>query len=293
MKTQWICTWSLIPGEEEYVEKYSSEGEAKIAAVRLIAENFELTPYLDRMRKEEDPDYHEAADYLEKFLSCLSFSEYAENTLPCLSGMVECYSSEEEFNWTYDGLACPFLSARMSHIDGEPGLFVGVCLQNPPKAKTPQITGINIHIVEQINYGTSAYPLMVWNALQEEPQTHEQLIDSIWQQYNTVIERKAVGRHLKLLENLGFPLLHNSEGYYRSGAFREPKADVKYRPSSYPLMILQVLDGTDKTQAEIIRAVQGKYGIKLDRRAVKRNLELLQAFFFCIQKNKDGYSVQK
>ena len=73
MKTQWICTWSLIPGEEEYVEKYSSEGEAKIAAVRLIAENFELTPYLDRMRKEEDPDYHEAADYLEKFLSCLSF----------------------------------------------------------------------------------------------------------------------------------------------------------------------------------------------------------------------------
>jgi hypothetical protein len=108
-----------------------------------------------------------------------------------------------------------------------------------------------------------------------------------------VIERKAVGRHLKLLENLGFSLLHNSEGYYRSGAFREPKADVKYRPSAYPLMILQVLDGTAKTQAEIIRAVQGKYGIKIDRRAVKRNLELLQAFFFRIQKNKDGYSVQK
>ena len=289
MKTQWICTWSLIPGEEEYVEKYSSEGEAKIAAVRLIAENFELTPYLDRMRKEEDPDYHEAADYLEKFLSCLSFSEYAENTLPCLSGMVECYSSEEEFSWTYDGLACPFLSARMSHIDEEPGLFVGVCFQNPPKAKTPQITGINIHIVEQINYGTSAYPLMVWNALQEEPQTREQLISSIWQQYDTVIDRKAVGRHLKLLENLGFPLLHNSEGYYRSGEFREHRTDVKYGPSAYPLMILQVLDGTPKTQAAIIQSVQEKFGTTIGRKAVSRHMELLKALHYPVERDLKAY----
>ena len=38
MKTEWICTWSLIPGRERYVEKYSSEGEAKAAMARRIGE---------------------------------------------------------------------------------------------------------------------------------------------------------------------------------------------------------------------------------------------------------------
>ena len=156
MRTEWVCTWSLIPVSEKYVEKYSSEREAKTAMAQRIVEYFDLKPYLNRMHKEKDPDYKEAADYLEKFLSCLSFEECAEYSMPGLSGLVECYGYEDEFSWSCNYQHCPFFSARESSCDDEPGLFIGFCYQNPPKVKTPQVTGINIHIVERIDYGGSA-----------------------------------------------------------------------------------------------------------------------------------------
>ena len=54
-------------------------------------------------------------------------------------------------------------------------------------------------------------------------------------------------------------------------------------------MILRILDGTPKTQTAIIQMVQQKYGVKMDRKAVSRHLNLLNALGFQIQKNKEGY----
>ena len=278
MKTEWICTWSLIPKSGKFVEKYASEQEAKTAMAQRIAEHFDLKPYLDRMRKDQDPDYQKAADYLEKYLSCLMFSECSEEELPYLHGRAECYGSEEELSWSYNYRHAPFFSARESCIDEEPGLFAGFCFQRPPK--TAQVQGINIHIVQRKNYGTSAYPLLVLLSLGEAPATQGEIVRTILETWDTVIDRKAVGRHLQLLQDLGLPVQHGQNGYYYCGEKQPPKTGISYRPSAYPLLVLQVLDGTPKAQAEIIREIQAKYGIKLDRKAVKRHLELLEALGF-------------
>ena len=293
MKTKWVCTWSLIPGSARYVEKYSSEREAKAAMIQRIAEHFDLQPYISRMRKEKDEDFHDAADYLEKFLSCLSFAECAEYSMPGLSGPVECYGSEDEFSWSCNYQHCPSFSARESSYDDEPGLFIGFCYQNPPKVKTPQATGINIHIVERIDYGGSANPFLVLWALGEDPQTQNQISKKILEKRDASIERKAVGRHLQLLQDLGFPVQHCPDGYYYAGEPNTPRTDIKYSSSAYPLLILQVLDCTPKTQTAIIKEIQEKYGKKIDRKAVVRNLELLNDFGYKIQRSNGGYYIGK
>lgn len=289
MKRFWTCEWEIARENKVHKQDFPSFDEAVKAMRKIITECIDLEEYIADLEPA-------AADYLRNYLSDPGFPR-SEEEVPTdwdLPERGDLALYPRWIRWVYPYDAYPVLHTNIVlDPEEEEDLFFDFYYNYPEEATGHGAEGLNIKMIPRIDYGTSAYPLMVWNALTEEPQTCEQLIDSIWQQYNTVIERKAVGRHLKLLENLGFSLLHNSEGYYRSGAFREPKADVKYRPSAYPLMILQVLDGTAKTQAEIIRAVQGKYGIKIDRRAVKRNLELLQAFFFRIQKNKDGYSVQK
>lgn len=291
MKTKWVCTWSLIPGSERYVEKYSSEREAKAAMIQRIAEHFDLQPYISRMRKEKDQDFHEVADYLEKFLSCLSFAQCAEYSMPGLSGPVEYYGYKDEFSWSCNYQHCPSLSARESSYDDEPGLFIGFFYQNPPKVKTPQATGINIHIVERIEYGGSANPFLVLWALGENPQTQNQISKKILEKKGASIERKAVGRHLQLLQDLGFPVQHCPDGYYYAGESNTPRTDIKYSSSAYPLLILQVLDRTPKTQTAIIKEIQGKYGKKIDRKAVVRNLELLNNFGYEIQRSNGGYYI--
>lgn len=132
---------------------------------------------------------------------------------------------------------------------------------------------------------------MVWCALREYPQTQAQIAGTIDEIWNTVIDRKAIGRHLQLLQDLGFPVQHRPEGYYRDGEPCAPKAGIQYRPSAYPLLILQVLDGTPKTKTAIMQAVQEQYGAKIDRKAVGRHLELLDAFEYNIQKCDDGYYI--
>ncbi len=287
MKTEWICRWQYIPGREKHLESYPTLDAARMAMAKVLRDGVDLKEYLQLLRNEDGEDCGSAVDFLEKFLADLVIPKSEEEIPPHIEIPDHCrlqIHPTEGFRWDYMRGECP--SFCVSHVyygnDGYP-FIVDFAYENPVEITPNRVNSVRIQIDEHIDYGKSAYPLMVWNALTEEPQTCEQLIDSIWQQYNTVIERKAVGRHLKLLENLGFPLLHNLEGYYRSGEFREHRTDVEYRPGAYPLMIALVLDGTPKTQAAIIQSVQEKFGTKIGRKAVSRHMELLKALHFQVQ----------
>jgi biotin operon repressor len=165
--------------------------------------------------------------------------------------------------------------------------------ENPRSVSRDRVNAVEIRITKHINYGTSAYPLLVWWAVQKEPQTQNQIIRTISEAWDTVIDRKAVGRHLQLLQDLGFPVQHGPDGYYYNGEPGTPKTDIKYSPSAYPLLILQELDHTPKTQTAIIQSIQEKYGTKIDRKAVRRHLELLEALGLYIEKCEDGYYIGK
>ena len=165
--------------------------------------------------------------------------------------------------------------------------------ENPISISRDRVNAVEIRIRKHINYGTSAYPVMILLALDQCAQTQEQIIHKISETWDTSIDRKAVGRHLQLLQNLGFPVQHGPDGYYYDGEKQAPKTGIKYSPSAYPLLILQVLGKTPQTKAGIIHAVQNQYGAKIDRKAVGRHLELLHALGYHIQERDDGYYIDK
>ena len=165
--------------------------------------------------------------------------------------------------------------------------------ENPISISRDRVNAVEIRIRKHINYGTSAYPVMILLALDQCAQTQEQIIHKISETWDTSIDRKAVGRHLQLLQNLGFPVQHGPDGYYYDGEKQAPKTGIKYSPSAYPLLILQVLGKTPQTKAGIIHAVQNQYGAKIDRKAVGRHLELLHALGYHIQECADGYYINE
>ena len=286
MKEVWRCQWETIPGNGEQVEVFPTLAAAKQAMRQKISQCVDLREYLPDL----DP---EAAKYLGSFLSDPEFPR-SEEDVP------EDYDEPEHGElsldsdcifWEYPCDAYPYLRTDLVTTKQSGDSYEFEFRYNYPEDYNGNgVTELSIKIELKTDYGTSAYPLMVLFALREEPATQEQIACRIRETWETVIDRKAIGRHLELLKALGYPVQHGAEGYYYSGDILVPSADVKWTPGAYPLMVLEVLDVEPQTQNEIVQAVQEKYGIKVDRKAVGRHLALLKALGFDIlQKCKSGY----
>lgn len=276
MKNVWMCQWETIPGDGEHLEKFPTLAEAKKAMRQKISQCMDLSEYLADL----DPN---AENYLRNYLSDPDFP-YSKEDAP------EDYEEPEHgelildanyISWDYPCDAYPRLHTDLLLDDGDKGEFeFHFWYEHMEKAPENGAKGMSIRIYSEIDYGTSAYPLIILRVLSDTPKTQDQIIQSIWEWYDKKIDRKAVGRHLKLLQDMGFPVQKSKDGYWRDGGPHAPKSDISYTPSAYPLMILQVLDGTPKSQAEIIRAVQEKYGVTIGRKAVGGHLELLKTLGF-------------
>lgn len=298
MKTEWICSWQYIPGCEKHTASFPTLDAARQAMAKVLADAVDLSSYLQALRKEVGEDCGSSAAFLEQFLSNLTMPE-TESELPdCYDIPDHClfaFDSCDGFRWSYMRGECPYLSVGHVYEGKEIEPYViSFNYENPRSVSRDRVNAVEIRITEHINYGSSAYPLMVLFALREEPATQNQIARRILEIWETVIDRKAIGRHLQLLQDLGLPVQHGPEGYYYDGDLGTPKSDVKFTPSAYPLLILQVLDSIPKTQTAIIKEIQEKYGAKIDRKAVVRHLELLKALGVdLLQKGKDGYYLGK
>lgn len=297
MKTEWICSWQYIPGCEKHTESFPTLDAARQAMAKVLADAVDLSSYLQTLRKEEGEDCGSSADFLEKFLSNLTMPE-TESELPdCYHIPDHClfeFDSCDGFRWSYMQGECPYLSVGHVYEGKEIEPYViAFNYENPKSISCDRVNAVEIRITKHIDYGTSSYPLLVWWAVQKKPQTQDQIIRVIHEAWDTVIDRKAVGRHLQLLQDLGFPVKHSSDGYYYSAEPHPPKTDIKYSPSAYPLLILRELDHAPKTQTAIIQSIQEKFGSKIDRKAVRRHVELLNALGLDIEKCEDGYYLPK
>lgn len=286
MKIVWMCQWEVTPGDGECVEQFPSLKAAKEAMRKKIAEYINLEEYLADL----DPA---AAVFLGKYLSDPAFPQ-SKRDVP------EDYDEPEHgeliidpgfIRWDHPYDAFPRMNGNLVLEDSEHDDYTfDFWYEYPEEATGNGAKGLSIRIYSRVDYGTSAYPLMVLFALRKEPATQEQIARRIRETWDTIIDRKAIGRHLELLKALGYPVQHGAEGYYCSGDILVPSADVKWTPSAYPLMVLEVLDVEPQTQNEIVQAVQEKYGIKVDRKAVGRHLALLKALGFdMLQKCTCGY----
>lgn len=291
MKTQWICKWQLIPGGKTQTEIYPTREAARKAMAKILGEKINLTEYLRALRKEEGDDCIASADFLEDFLCSLALPETEDEIPPHWDVPDRCFLeiSTDVIRWDYQyGQRPSLVAGHVFYGNDHYPFVVDFSFENPSVITPGQPNAVWIEIDEHFDYGTSAYPLMVWIALDAEPKTQDGIIRTILETWDTVIDRKAVGRHLQLLQNLGFGVQHSQEGYYR-GESQPPKAGVVYKSSAYPLMILQVLDNATKTQTQIIAAVQEKYGTKMDRRAVSRNIKLLKTLGFTLPEKKNHH----
>ncbi len=65
-------------------------------------------------------------------------------------------------------------------------------------------------------WGTSSYPLLILRILEnsQTPLDQQQIISRIESAYDTKIERKAIGRNVSLLKDLGYDIQHNGDGYF-------------------------------------------------------------------------------
>lgn len=181
----------------------------------------------------------------------------------------------------------------MMNPNGDETCFFDFHYNYPEEAAGHGVEGMNIKIIPCMDFGTSAYPVMVLLMLQDVPQTQERLAKCILHELGTRMERKAIGKHLKLLKTLGYPVKHNADGYYLEGRKCDPEPDAKFTPTAYPLLVLQVLSEEPQTQTALLDAIQARFGVKMGRRALAGHLELLEALAFPVEKGKDGYYLAK
>ena len=286
MKEVWMCRWEVIPGNGEQTIQFPTLAAAKQAMREKIAESIDLTQYLSDLEPQ-------VAAFLKNYLSDPQFpqskshipEEYADPERGVLildSGFIR---------WDHPYSAYPRMNTNLvlDNTDDDTYSF-DFWYERPREVSGKKVKALSISIFPYTDYGTSAYPLMVLLALRKTPQTQSMIAQEIRDSWDTDIDRKSVGRHLQLLQDLGYPVQHCAEGYYLDGEPGEPNAYIQFKPSAYPLMVLQVLNSTPKKQADIIREIEEKFGIKIGRKAVARHLELIQAMDACtMQKPNLGY----
>lgn len=209
MKEVWMCQWETIPGDGEHTEQFSSLAAAKQAMREKICQCIDLTAYLADLEPQ-------AADFLGKYLSDPQFPK-SKSDVP------EVYDEPEHgellldsclIHWDYPYDAFPRLKTNLvldATPDGE--YTFDFWYECPEEADANGVKGLSIRIYSRIDYGTSAYPLMILRVLNDTPKTQEMILRDVRQQYGVKMDRKAVGRHLKLLNALGFPVHKSSDGY--------------------------------------------------------------------------------
>ena len=289
MKRVWVCQWEIARGDGLHAEEYDSFSEAVRAMRQRITECIDLEEYIADLEPNE-------GNYLRNYLSDPNFP-YSEKDVPedfelPDYGDLALYAGW--IRWKYPFDAYPELNTNLvMNPNGDETCFFDFHYNYPEEATGHGVEGLNIKIIPCMDFGTSAYPVMVLIMLQGVPQTQERLARRILNELGTRIDRKAIGRHLELLKKLGYPVQHNAQGYYLAGDIHDPEPDAKFAPTAYPLLVLQVLSEEPQTQTALLNAIQARFGVKMGRRALAGHLGLLEALAFPVEKGKDGYYLAK
>ncbi|MBE6608730.1 MAG: hypothetical protein E7633_09275 [Ruminococcaceae bacterium] len=253
MKTIWKLTYEVIyegiPRNGEQTKKYKSFAEAK-KDIREIISQIYLSPYIKAIRTE---GVHKAyrtamADFLDNYISRTDFLnidesipsddpddyEFERNPMIVNDAGVsvddddwcdddeeidelddfEIYIAKDSLSFEYYYKGRPHLNTDMVVMDDENKEYCfEFYVDRAPKNKLREL---QMTLTPLQYWGTSSYPMLILRTLEnsQEPLDQQQIISRIENAYDTKIERKAIGRNITLLKDLGYDIQHNGDGYF-------------------------------------------------------------------------------
>ena len=241
MKKTWTLTYECIPGNGEKKEKFKSFDDVK-QKVREMISRIGVQHYTDEIRDGINIPYREAmASFIEGYVSREGFFRvgdalpsddiadypYEPKKIKNDSDMYvddDWYDEDEEtdelndFDITiredYLVFECygdeMSLRTNMVVMDNDEEFYeFKFFAERAPKNKLRELT-IELELTLNQRLGTSAYPVLILKALQNSNEhLSQQKIAT-----KTAIERKAVGRNIALLKEIGYDIRHDGRGYY-------------------------------------------------------------------------------
>ena len=134
-------------------------------------------------------------------------------------------------------------------------------------------------IINKEQLSRSAYPVLVLQALEAGYRKYDDIQTYIKGRHDTIISTKTIYRHIRLIKFLGF-VINNEPPYVTWPSDKKPiikddRCSAKIGDSAYALMILVVLQSTRKTHNDIIKQIHAIFNIKIERKAVARNLKTI------------------
>lgn len=250
MKTIWQLTYETKPGNDgEQTKKYKSFAEAK-KDIREIISQIYLSPYIKAIRTD---GVHKAyrtaiADFLDNYISRTDFLNIDESipsddpddyeferkpTIENDAGMSvddDDWNDEDEETDEFDDFDISITRDSLfikCHYESYPELNTDMLVMddetkeyyfhfNVDRAPKSKLREVQMTLLPLQYWGTSSYPLLILRTLEnsQEPLDQQQIISRIENAYDTKIERKAIGRNITLLKDLGYDIQHNGDGYF-------------------------------------------------------------------------------
>ena len=241
MKKTWTLTYECIPGNGVQKETFKSFDDVK-QTVRYLISRIGVQHYTDEMRDGINISYREAmANFIESYVSRKDFFHdgdalpsddiadypYESEKIKNDSDMYiddNWYDEDEEtddlndFDITIREDSLVFechgdelsLRTNMVVMDNDEEFYeFKFFAERVSKNKLRELT-IELELTLNQPWGTSAYPVLILKALQNSNEhLNQQEIAT-----RTAIERKAVGRNIALLKEIGYDIRHDGRGYY-------------------------------------------------------------------------------
>jgi biotin operon repressor len=253
MKTIWQLTYEVIyegiPRNGEQIKKYKSFAEAK-KDIREIISKIYLSPYIKAIRTE---GIHKAyrtamADFLDNYISRTDFlnidesipsddpDDYEFERKPTIKNDAgvsvddDYWYDEDEETDEFDDFDISITRDSLfvkCHYEGYPELNTDMLVMddetkeyyfhfNVDRAPKSKLREVQMTLLPLQYWGTSSYPLLILRTLEnsQEPLDQQRIISHIEATNDTTIERKAIGRNITLLKDLGYDIQHNGDGYF-------------------------------------------------------------------------------
>ena len=241
MKKTWTLTYESIPGNGVQKVTFKSFDDVK-RTVREMISHIGVQHYTDEIRDGINIPYREAmARFIEGYVSREDFFRvgdalpsddiadypYEPEKIKNDSDMYvddDWYDEDEEtdelndFNITIREDYLVFecygdelsLQTNMVVMDNDEEFYeFKFFAERAPKNRFRELT-IELELTLNQRWGTSAYPVLILQVLQNSSKHLSQQEIAT----RTAIERKAVGRNIAMLKEIGYDIRHDGRGYY-------------------------------------------------------------------------------